>query len=280
MISLKRMVEQQGAEGQYYDLGKDFANFKRMIDGADDKIKQQYEQQINTKLAGKRVRARASRGYKQYLKDYEFDISKVTLDNYYDNFVVVAHDTSTPKAKEYFLKSGYQIQILGPATGQPSPQKGGNPKFEKSPVVTPMQDPTKAQSQPMTPAPPTVPSITPEQPVREEEEHHEGYSIDTICQDVTPWLPSLLKKPSTAVRDFVKGIGWAMKNKEGKKVAMFDLDIPFDQVKRDITQELLNQLLKKTEQTPGYGGNKYSIAKFDIDRPNAEWHVRIKKIIG
>ena len=83
-ISLKRILEQQGME-QFYDLGKDFSNFRRTIDGADEQIKQRFEQAINSKLNGKRIKARASRGYKQYVKDYEFDVVKVTIDDYYDN---------------------------------------------------------------------------------------------------------------------------------------------------------------------------------------------------
>ena len=78
--------------------------FRRTIDGTSEQIKHKFEQAIGEKLNGKRVRARASRGYKQYVKDYEFDIVKISLDDYYDNYVVVAHDNTTPKPKEYFLK--------------------------------------------------------------------------------------------------------------------------------------------------------------------------------
>ena len=158
MIKLSRIVESYGAQGQYYDLGKDFSAFRRMIDGADQQVKQQYEKAISDKLVGKRVRARASRGYKQFVKDYEFDVAKVTLDDYYDNFVVVAYDNTTPKPKEYSSQTGFKVQILGPSTGAPSPQKGGDPRFEK-PVqpgpttIQPKQYPTAAQFQPMALAP-------------------------------------------------------------------------------------------------------------------------------
>ena len=108
MIKLKRIVESYGAEGQLYDLGQDFSAFRRMIDGADQQIRQQYEKQIASKLVGKRVRARASRGFKQYVKDYEFDVTKVTLDDYYDNFVVVAYDTLDSKTKRVFPQARVQ----------------------------------------------------------------------------------------------------------------------------------------------------------------------------
>mgnify|MGYP007002354048 FL=1 len=107
MLKLKKLIESYGAAGQYYDLGKDFANFRRMVDGATQQIRLQYEKIISSRLAGKRVRARSSRGYKQYVKDYEFDIVRISIDDYYGNYVVVAHDSTTPKPKEYFLRTEF-----------------------------------------------------------------------------------------------------------------------------------------------------------------------------
>ena len=95
MIKLSRIIEQIGADGQYYDIGKDFSMFKRTLDGADEEIKKRFEAAIGAKLKGKRVRARASRGYKQYEKDFSFDIINISLDNYYDNYVIVAKDGSS-----------------------------------------------------------------------------------------------------------------------------------------------------------------------------------------
>src|ERR1035437_3143126 len=179
MISLLRVVESYGAEGQYYDLGKDFSAFRRMIDGADQQVRQQYEKQISTKLVGKRIRAWASRGYKQFVKNYEFDVTRITLDDYYDNFVVVAYDNTTPKPKEYFLKPGFKVQILGPSTGQPSPQKGGDPRFETPKsvgptTIQPKLNPNAAQSQPMALAPA---GKTPSETAMDEDKQNQGIGL-------------------------------------------------------------------------------------------------------
>lgn len=267
MIKLKKILEQYGAEGQYYDLGKDFSNFHRYIEGADSQITQQFEKSIGAQLVGKRIRARASRGYKQYVKDYEFDVTKVTLEDYYDNYVVVAYDSTTPKPKEYFLKPGFKVQIIGPATGQPSPQKGGKP----TPIPTPIQpkkNPDVAQSQPMALAPSgQTPS---EQPLDEEgdgkeQEYYDAYPIDDIMEDIKTWLPTLLLKPKTAVRDFVKGLGWKAKNK-----AVFDLKIPLDVLKKGVTPEAVQRILAST-------GGQFTLKKMELNDNKDEWTVRIIK---
>lgn len=279
MIKLGRIVESYGAEGQFYDIGKDFANFRRMIDGADEQIKGQYEKAIASKLVGKRVRARASRGYKQFVKDYEFDVTKVTLDDYYDNFVVVAYDSSTPKPKEYFLKPGFKVQILGPATGQASPQKGGDPRFEKpdkpNPMpVQPAQNPNAAQSQPMGLAPATAAkSERPMDEAQTQDGLYDAYGMDEIINDIKGWLPSILIKPETAPRDFVKGLGWK-KNLDGNtSVALFDLKIPGNMVKPNTAQEKVTQMVsEKSDET-----SRFEVVKLVPDEAKGEWTIRIKK---
>lgn len=289
MISLLRIMESYGSDSQYYDIGKDFASFRRMIDGADQQIRQQYEKQISQKLVGKRIRARASRGYKQYVKDYEFDVSKITLDDYYDNFVIVAHDSTTPKPKEYFLKPGFKVQILGQATGQPSPQKGGDPnqsKKQNAPQqpTQPSQQPSQAQHQPMTVAP-TSGTPSEQEPVKEDDErgeqhngYHDAYGIDVISKDIQGWLPDILEKPGTALRDFIKELGWQKDLGNGTSVAMFDLKIPADSVKKGIPVEKMAQLVASANKD-GNPVTKFEVVKLEPDDVKGEWNIRIKKTI-
>jgi len=287
--SLKRIVESYGAEGQYYDLGKDFSAFRRMIDGADQQVKQQYEKQIASKLVGKRVRANASRGYKQFIKSYEFDVVRVTLDDYYDNFVVIAYDSTTPKPKEYFLKTGFKIQILGPATGQPSPQKGGDPRFEKPKQVGPMpiqpgQNPNVAQSQPMALAPAgATPKETPMEENKEQDGLYDAYGMDEISQDIKRWMPKLLKKPETQLREFIKGLGWKKNLDKGTTVALFDLRIPSIMVKPNNNEQTIRDMLAQESANPRPGekaGTRYELVKCEPDQEKGEWTVRIKKVIS
>jgi hypothetical protein len=289
MISLLRVVESYGAEGQYYDLGKDFSAFRRMIDGADQQVKQQYEQAISAKLVGKRIRASASRGYKQFVKSYEFDVTRVTLDDYYDNFVVVAYDSTTPKPKEYFLKTGFKVQILGPATGQPSPEKGGDPRFEKPKQAGPMpiqpkQNPTAAQYQPMALAPA---GKTPSETAMDEEKNgdsglYDAYGIDEISEDTKNWLPKIMIKPETAVRDFVRELGWKKDLDNSTTVALYDLKIPGSMVKPNINQETIRKLLEQDSAMPKPGQKagtiRFELVKCEPDQKKGEWTVRIKKV--
>jgi len=288
MISLKRIIEQQDSMGQYYDLGKDFAAFRRMIDGADQQLRQEYEKIISKKLVGKRVRARASRGYKQYVKDYEFDVTKISIDDYYDNFVVVAYDNTTPKPKEYFLKPGFKVTILGPATGEPSPQKGGKPEDNQTPKAeqpttpgaTPQAAPDAAQHQPMAQAPAgNTPS---ERPLEEDDDtagtgHYDAYPIDQIGKDIEPWLPKILKKPgSMAMRDFIKGLGWLKDHGHGKTVAMFDLKIPVDSINVNLTPDIMRQILQKVNKQ-GTIGVTFDLLKMEMDERRGTWDIRLKK---
>ena len=287
MIKLTRIIEQYGTDGQYYDLGKDFANFSRTIDGADEQIKQKFEQSIGSKLVGKRIRARASRGYKQYIKDYEFDVVKVTLDDYYDNYVVVAYDNTTPKAKEYFLKPGFKIQVVGPATGQPSPQKGDKPGDMQpkvpAPTVPPKKEPDSAQHQQMALAPA---GHTPtEEPVREQEREQRGtgfydaYPIDAITQDIKVWLPNLLIKPETALRDFVKGLGWQRNLGRGTSVALYDLKVPSNTIKPNTGAEKVKAAITGAGKQGSAIDVKYDLVKIEPDEAKGIWNIRIKKTI-
>lgn len=266
MISLKRIVEQQGTDGQFYDLGMDFANFRRSIDGSFDQIKQKFEQVIGAKLNGKRVRARSSRGYKQYVKDYEFDVTKITLDDYYDNYVVVAHDNTTPKAKEYFLKPGFKIQILGQANGQPAT---GAQAEAKPTQPEQSQEAPAAQPQQMVPAAPSTQSVK-----EDKTGHYDAYAIDTIAEDIKHWLKLILRKPETAIRDFVPNLGWLKNLGNGKSVAMFDVVIPVSEVKVKLTPDSLNKLV----QSANKDGEQFSIVSSALDKAKGEVTVRVKKI--
>jgi hypothetical protein len=273
-ISLKRIVEQYGAESQYYDLGKDFANFRRTSDGANEEIKKRFEKTIGSKLIGKRVKARASRGYKQYVKDYEFDVVKITLDDYYDNYVVVAHDNTTPKSKEYFLKPGFKIQILGSATGQPSPQKGGPPDQQLPNTNSkPPPEPSSAQHTPTNPS--STINTTSERPMEEEKSEgvYDAYPIEMIIRDVKEWLPLILVKPEANLRDFVKGLGWQKNLDHKTSVSLFDLRIPADFIKPNVNKKDVKELIDKSTKEDA----KYEMVKIEPDNDKGQWNIRIKK---
>lgn len=297
MLSLKRIVESYGMSGQYYDLGRDFSSFRRMVDGSTQNIRAQYEKAISAHLVGKRVRARASRGYKQYVKDYEFDIVKITIDDYYDNYVVVAHDSTTPKPKEYFLKTGFKIQILGPATGQPSPQKGGAPKKpEESPSPISSEVPSSSpedtsQQHVMSLAP--AGATNPAQPLKEEPEKPEvrcAYSIERIITDIQEWLPKILNKPQTSMRDFIREVGWEKNlmhkvgwgenSNKGITVILYEIIIPFESIKPGIKLSMVEQLISKQSRSENGKQLKFSLVTAKQEEEKDVWKLRIKKTIS
>lgn len=143
-MKLKRIVEQMDTSAQYYDLGKDFSFFTQTIDTATETVKTRFEQAIASKLKGKKIRARASRGYKQFEKDYEIDVVNVSLDDYYDNYVVVVEGSNN---KEYFLKPGFKVQILG-ASESPEQEKPEQPQQQQQQQQQPPQPRPQSSKQP------------------------------------------------------------------------------------------------------------------------------------
>jgi len=257
MISLSRIIEQQGFESQYYDLGKDFLLFKRSIDGSFEQIKNKFESQIGSKLIGKRIRARASKGFKQYVKDYEFDVTKITLDDYYDNYVVVAHDNSSPKPKEYFLKPGFKITILGPATGQPSP-------VDKKP--TNKNTSTGLQNAPVNELQKDISDLT--------DSYYDAYSIDDIELDIKKWLSQLVLPKQKTLKDFIPRIGW-IKSLDDKDICIFDLKIPTNLLRYKINPRILRIILDNISKD----NILYKLNKMEFDHKKDQWNIRIKKII-
>lgn len=272
MIPLKCIVEYAILQGQSYDLGKDFSNFQRTLDGTTESVKQKFEASINSQLNGKRIRARASRGYKQFEKDYEFDVSRVTIDDYYDNFVVVAHDESKSKPKEYFLKPGTKIQIIGPVSGHPAlahgdaaPQIPLQPKQQAQPASQSQVQPTSQNDQ--VPVPP--------HPMKEEKDAYEAYSIDEIEKDIKPWMTRLIKDPRLGIREFIKSLGWKKRSKNGNVITMYDIIIPKESIKTKIKQEHIHSILEKMSH-PSRKNGQFIPVKFDDN--DTSYKIRIKKI--
>jgi len=268
MIPLKCIVEYAILQGQSYDLGRDFGNFQQAVDGTTEQVKQKFEAAINAQLKGKRVRARSSRGYKQYEKDYEFDVSDMSIDDYYDNFVVVAHDRSQRKPREYFLKPRAKIQIVGLASGIPSPKTTPREPQGKNPVVI---------------ATPEVPKTTRKTAMagamkEENTNRYDAYSIESIVDDIKPWAAKLMKDPRLGAREFVKALGWMRELSDGMStVAVYDLLIPEDHLKLKLTDVLMKRVLQSVSRPQGNIQVGYELAKFEPVK--GAYKVRIKKTI-
>lgn len=247
-MKLKRIVEQQESASQYYDLGKDFFSFTHAMDSATEAVKNQFEQAIGSKIKGKKIRARASRGYKQFEKDYEIDAANVSIDDYYDNYVVVVKATN---GKEYFLKPGFKVQVLGAM----EPEK-------------PQQQPQQQAQQPTQMSQPGQPPENAEQPrISEEKGAVNTYSIEDIENDLKKWLPTFLMSSDTNFKPFIPRTGVIRKNKNTQEVS-YGITIPVSEVPGitadQISSEMQNLSMKEADPTNPDGINTiYKLAKFD-----------------
>ena len=150
-ISLKRLMELDAApeqakkpvpytpivsqpatpQGKEFNVGMDFTNFERTIAAFTENAKNAFQQKLTSLVGSKQVFLRGSKGYGQPIKDYTINVKNVSIDFYYERYVVVFKDEND---KEFFLEPGYKIKILGPAQIVPkAPKKKKKPQIPAAP---------------------------------------------------------------------------------------------------------------------------------------------------
>lgn len=130
-------------QGSEFNVGVDFTNFERTIAAYTENAKNQFQTKLLNLVGNKKVFLRGSKGYGQPIKDYTINVKSVSIDFYYERYVVVFKDEND---KEYFLEPGYKIKILGNA--QMSVKK---PKKKKQYQAQTPVSPPQAPSQPKLP---------------------------------------------------------------------------------------------------------------------------------
>ena len=137
--------QQGGEKGQQdpnlYDAKSDLSDFEIRVSQSTLQNKSSFQNKILSKIGNKQVQLRASKGYGQPEKDYIVNVSGVSIDFYYEKYVIIVKGREQGKQKEseYFIKAPYQIKILGNAVVTPSVKK-------------------KQQQAPAAPVAPVVPS--------------------------------------------------------------------------------------------------------------------------
>lgn len=124
--------------GQVYNLGTDFTAFERGVAASTEAIKNQLQVKLNGLVINKQVAIRGSKGYGQPIKDFIINVRGVSIDFYYDRYVVIFKDE---KEKEFFLEPGYRIRIIGPAVVKQPEKKAPKPKLPPQPPQMPPQQP-------------------------------------------------------------------------------------------------------------------------------------------
>jgi hypothetical protein len=140
-------TQQGGEKGQedpnVYDAKFDLTDFESRVSQSTLQNKGNFQNKILSKIGNKQVQLRASKGYGQPEKDYIVNVSGVSIDFYYEKYVIIikGREQGKQKESEYFVKPPYQIKILGNAVVTPSAKK-------------------KQQQAPATPVAPVVPTNT------------------------------------------------------------------------------------------------------------------------
>ena len=136
-----------------YNVSADFSDFESKIANATEQSKAAFLRNLNARVLGKKVSIQASKGYGQPIRDYVISVTGTSLDYFYDRYVVIFRDEHD---KEYFLKTGFKITILG--QGDPlKPKREKKPKVSTEPSVKPPGTP------PGVPAAPKQPPVVPTQ---------------------------------------------------------------------------------------------------------------------
>jgi hypothetical protein len=114
-IKLSHIVEHI-QRGNFYDWTRDFDTFKTTLNSTTESAKTKFEKSLSGKILNKSVIVRASKGYKQPVKDYTIKrVTHVNINDFYDDWVVVLKNEFN---KEYFLTAGYKIKIVGRSVAQ------------------------------------------------------------------------------------------------------------------------------------------------------------------
>jgi hypothetical protein len=143
MINLSHILEQSD-QGQFYDWTRDFDLFKNTLNSTTEQSKSKFEKALSSKILNKSVVVRASRGYKQPVKDYTISrVTGVNINDFYDDWVVVLKNENN---KEHFLTAGYKIKIVSGGGVAPEPGAAETPQ-QPEPSAQPTQQPAKPQGQ-------------------------------------------------------------------------------------------------------------------------------------
>lgn len=100
-----------------YDVLPDFTNFDTKLKGSTESLKNNLQKNIQDKILGKKIVIRASKGYKQPEADYTVNVTGVSIDYYYDRYVIIilGREENKQKIAKFFIKPGFKIKVLGNA---------------------------------------------------------------------------------------------------------------------------------------------------------------------
>jgi hypothetical protein len=129
--------DQEQQDSNLYDAKFDLSDFESRVSQSTLQNKSSFQNKIMSKIGNKQVQLRASKGYGQPEKDYLVNVSGISIDFYYEKYVIIVKGREQGKQKEseYFVKAPYQIKILGNAVVTPSVKKKQQQQAPSAPVA-------------------------------------------------------------------------------------------------------------------------------------------------
>ena len=100
-----------------YEIQDDFFAFQKRLNNATEEVKDKYQEKIQNAILGKKIVLQAAKGYKQNEQKYTVNVVGVSLDYYYDKYIIVitGREDNAHKMHDFFVNPAYSIRILGPA---------------------------------------------------------------------------------------------------------------------------------------------------------------------
>ncbi len=100
-----------------YDIQPDFTAFDQKLKNSTESLKINLQKTIQDKILGKKIVVRASKGFKQPEADYTINVTGVSIDYYYDRYVVIiiGREENKQKVAKFFVKPGFKVKIMGNA---------------------------------------------------------------------------------------------------------------------------------------------------------------------
>ena len=148
-----------------YDVLPDFTAFDTKLKSGTESLKNNLQKTIQDKILGKKIVVRASKGYKQPETDYTINVTGVSIDYYYDRYVIIINGREENKQKvaKFFIKPGFSVKILGSAELKP---KDRYQVAKSKALVSPQQSttPTNTVTSDEENSPPEPKSDTKKQP--------------------------------------------------------------------------------------------------------------------
>ena len=156
-----------------YDIQPDFTAFDQKLKNSTESLKVNLQKTIQDKILGKKIVVRASKGFKQPEADYTINVTGVSIDYYYDRYVVIiiGREENKQKVAKFFVKPGFKVKIMGNADKlKPRDQyqvAKSKALVQDQPSATPtntvtgdeeQQTPPQPTQQPAQPAQPTQPT--------------------------------------------------------------------------------------------------------------------------